>query len=307
MARKGTGMRMWRKGLGVRSVTAVAGVTALLALAGCSAGDPNAEARAATSPPARAKASPRPKGPQWDTSPGSLAALGDSITRGFDACDALADCPEVSWATGTSGDVDSVAARLGTPANRVWNFARTGAQMDDLPAQTDEAIARKPELVTILMGANDACVTTPTAMTSVGTYRQTFASVLAELRQRLPKTQVYVSSVPNLERLWKVGHNNEMTRRIWSLGICQSMLKSPVSFDPQTVNRRTAVLDRVRAYNEALRTECAKHPLCRYDEGATFTFAFTPSHLSKWDYFHPNKSGQGELAELAYDRITGGA
>ncbi|NED89508.1 SGNH/GDSL hydrolase family protein, partial [Streptomyces sp. SID11233] len=44
----------------------------------------------------------------WDRSPSSVAAVGDSITRGFDACSVLADCPAVSWSTGSEKDVDSL-------------------------------------------------------------------------------------------------------------------------------------------------------------------------------------------------------
>ncbi|MQY11348.1 hypothetical protein SRB5_14640 [Streptomyces sp. RB5] len=290
---------------GLRAAAAALAAAALLTAAGCTGdGDSSdARARAGGSPAGEARPSPRPTGPVWDTSPRSIAALGDSITRGFDACGALSDCPEVSWSTGDSSDVNSLAARLKTSPSKTWNLARTGARMQDLSGQLDKAIARRPQLVTILMGANDACRPTTTRMTAVGSYRQLFADALTRLRRELPHTQVYVSSVPDLERLWEVGHNNEMTRQIWSLGICPSMLESPVDFDPRTVDRRARVTDRVRDYNEVLRTECAKHPLCRYDGGASYKFRFSSSHLSKWDYFHPNRSGQGKLAELAYARI----
>ena len=59
-------------------------------------------------------------------SPESVAAVGDSITRGFDACSVLADCPEASWSTGTDSSVRSLAVRLlgaSGAATRSWNHA----------------------------------------------------------------------------------------------------------------------------------------------------------------------------------------
>lgn len=98
--------------------------------------------------------------PRWNTAPASIAAVGDSITRGFDACSVLADCPEVSWATGNDPAVRSLATRLLGDAEapaRSWNYAVTGSRMADLPAQLAGAAAHKPDLVTVMVGSNDAC------------------------------------------------------------------------------------------------------------------------------------------------------
>ncbi|MCZ9339635.1 GDSL-type esterase/lipase family protein, partial [Streptomyces sp. TRM76130] len=113
--------------------------------------------------------SPTPT-PGWDTGPDSVAAVGDSITRGFDACTVLSDCPEVSWATGDSAEVDSLAVRLlgrKRAASRSWNHAVTGARMADLAGQMARAARHRPELVAVLVGANDACRPTVSAMTPV--------------------------------------------------------------------------------------------------------------------------------------------
>lgn len=72
----------------------------------------------------------------------------------------LADCPEVSWATGNDPAVRSLAARLLGDAEvpaRSWNYAVTGSRMADLPAQLAGAAAHKPDLVTVMVGSNDAC------------------------------------------------------------------------------------------------------------------------------------------------------
>ncbi|MGW4163899.1 SGNH/GDSL hydrolase family protein [Streptomyces sp. NPDC004788] len=290
-----------------RFSTAVAAVTAALlgtaALAGCSAGD-----AAATRPAARPRQEPEPKPkPVWNTAPGSVAAVGDSITRAFDACTVLADCPEVSWATGTDAAVNSLALRLLGPqrvAGRSWNLARTGARMAELPAQMARAAARRPELVTVMMGANDVCRDRPELMTPVDDFRASFTTALARLRTGAPKAQVYVSSVPDLKRLWATGRVNPMGRQVWRLGICGSMLKDAEDLGPAAERRRTQVRERVVAYNRVLQEVCAKDTRCRYDGGAVFGFAFGDGQLSPWDWFHPSRDGQARLAELAYRQVT---
>ncbi|AKH82215.1 lipoprotein [Streptomyces sp. CNQ-509] len=257
---------------------------------------PSGGAEEAGAPSREARAAPRP--------PTSVAALGDSITRGFHACEPLTDCPEKSWSTGDSKDVESLARRLlDKPSGHTWNFARSGAQVADLPVQTGEAIARRPDLVTILMGANDACTESAEEMTPVADYRTAVADSLDRLEADLPRTQVYVSSVPSLMRLWEVGRGSVVTRQVWSLGICQSMLADPSDLGTTASGRREEVQDRVVAYNAVLAEECGKHPLCVYDDGAAFRYAFTGDHLSRWDSFHPDEDGQNALAEIAYEKL----
>ncbi|MFW3462503.1 SGNH/GDSL hydrolase family protein [Streptomyces microflavus] len=280
------------------------------ALAGCSNGDSgdgvSRNAPAASSP----SVSPSPStsaASGWNPNPGSVAAVGDSITRGFDACSVLADCPEVSWATGSDSLVRSLAVRLlGTSkaADRSWNHAVSGARMVQLPEQMALAAKERPELVTVMMGANDACRDSVRLMTPVADFRASFEASMRQLRAGAPKAQVYVSSVPDLKRLWSTGRLNETGKKIWELGICQSMLADADDLGPAAVARRDAVQDRVVAYNEVLRDVCAKDRHCRYDGGAVFGFRFTGAQLSQWDWFHPSRDGQARLAEIAYRNIT---
>ncbi|WP_327262329.1 SGNH/GDSL hydrolase family protein [Streptomyces sp. NBC_01232] len=245
--------------------------------------------------------------PRWNTAPGSIAAVGDSITRGFDACSVLADCPEVSWATGNDPAVRSLAARLLGEAEvpaRSWNYAVTGSRMEDLPAQLAGAAAHKPDLVTVMVGSNDACRPTASSMTPVADFRAGFEKALAELRAASPASQVYVSSVPDLQRLWEQGKDLPVVRQVWKLGICQSMLADPLSLATGATARREQVRARVVEYNEVLREVCAKDPLCRYDGGAVFQYPFAAEQLSRWDWFHPGKDGQARLAELAHRQVT---
>ncbi|MFF8943355.1 SGNH/GDSL hydrolase family protein [Streptomyces sp. NPDC014864] len=275
---------------------------AVLAAAGCDAGGGGASGDGTKA----ARPSSRPV-PVWDRSPDSMAAVGDSITRGFDACAVLSDCPESSWATGSDAAVDSLAVRLlgvTGAARRSWNFAVTGARMSDLPRQVTEAVRHRPELLTVMAGANDACRVSTAAMTPVADFRASFQEAMDRLRAALPRTQVYVASVPNLKRLWSEGRTNPLGKQVWRLGICPSMLGDADALDAAAVRRRDRVQARVEAYNEVLRDVCAKDRRCRFDGNAVFDFRFGTEQLSQWDWFHPSRNGQARLAEIAYRTVT---
>ncbi|MEV6746081.1 SGNH/GDSL hydrolase family protein [Streptomyces sp. WC2508] len=286
-----------------RTAAAVLAAVSLLGtavLTGCDSG------REGTTKGAAAQPSARP-GPVWDREPGSVAAVGDSITRGFDACSVLADCPEVSWATGTDSEVRSLAVRLlGTSgaSTRSWNHAETGARIAQLPEQMAAAAKEKPDLVTVMIGANDACRDSARYMTPVADFRSSFEASMRQLRAGAPKAQVYVSSVPDLKRLWSTGRGNALGKQIWKLGICRSMLGDADDMGAPAMARRASVQDRVVAYNKVLREVCAKDLRCRYDGGAVFDFPFTGKQLSQWDWFHPGRDGQARLAEIAYRNVT---
>ncbi|MFF3762749.1 SGNH/GDSL hydrolase family protein [Streptomyces sp. NPDC001922] len=288
-----------RPGGGAARVALAAVVTAALlgGVTGCGIGDEPSE---------RASHGPRPRPtPVWDTSPESIAALGDSVTRGFDACLVLSDCPEVSWSTGTDPKVGSLAGRLlKDPAGDSWNYARTGARMADLPGQVRRAVGHRPELVTVMLGSNDACRDSTDLMTPVPAFRSDFKRSLRALRRALPKTQVFVTSVPDLKRVWAEGRRNPFGKQVWQLGICASMLGQPDAMDRAATQRRSYVQQRVLAYNAVLKEECGKDPLCRYDGGAVFDYLFSGRQLSKWDWFHPSRNGQRVLAEMAYRAVT---
>jgi lysophospholipase L1-like esterase len=292
------------RGLSGTALVALITLLATALVAGCSAaggGPGRTEAGAA----ARPGAARRP-GTVWDARPASLAALGDSITRAFDACGILTDCPDLSWATGSRSSVDSVATRvLDRPAAESWNLAASGARMADLPAQAQKAVRLRPQQVTVLMGANDACARSTALMTPVADYRRNFSAALGTIRRALPKTQVFVASVPDLMRLWDVGRHNVLGRQIWKLGLCPSMLADAQSMSTAAKKRRQTVRARVMAYNDALRQECARYERCRSDGGAVFGYRFTRKEISPWDWFHPSARGQAGLARLVYTAAFG--
>jgi lysophospholipase L1-like esterase len=238
--------------------------------------------------------------------PSSMAALGDSITVGFGSCGTYVACERNSWSTGTADAVDShyrrILAKNPKIKGNAYNFARPGAEADALAGQASKAVETKVEYVTILIGANDACAANLTGMTSVATFRAEVDSALARLKKGLPKTAVLLASVPDLYRLWQLGRRNAQVVQVWDrLDVCPSMFAAPTSTAPADADRRRAVRDRITAYNNQLRQACRTYgKRCRWDNGRVHEAPYSLDLLNETDYFHPNASGQRELAEVTY-------
>ncbi|MFI7133255.1 GDSL-type esterase/lipase family protein [Nonomuraea sp. NPDC050153] len=239
--------------------------------------------------------------------PEIMAALGDSISTGFNACGWYVSCPMRSWSSGDNHEVSSHYLRLsamsGTLQKHNLTFAVPGATSADLLGQVRKAVAAKADYVTILVGAQDACVATEQDMTPVTTYRSRIDAALAELRAGMPQARVFVASIPDLRRLWQVGRTQPLARTFWTAGrVCQSMLANPTSTKRADAGRRERVRARVMAYNRAAAKACAAFGSgCHSDGGAVFSFPFTLDHVSKWDYFHPNMEGQRILAKQTFE------
>lgn len=238
--------------------------------------------------------------------PVSMASVGDSITRAYNTGTfPFTDNPAGSWSTGTSSSVVSHYARIlpGQSAirGRNENVARTGARMNDLGRQLGLLTTSKPEYVTILLGANDACAGSEAAMTSVADFRAQLAGALATFTAASPASRILLLSVPDVYQLWSVLKGSASARTAWSLyGICQSMLANPTSTRAADVDRRTRVRQRVMDYNAAITEVCALHAQCRTDGGAVFATPFTTKDISTRDYFHPSLAGQKKLAAATW-------
>ncbi len=244
---------------------------------------------------------------QASTYPNSMDALGDSITRAFNTCSfPFIDCPENSWATGTNKTVDSYYLRLlalnpGISGHN-YNDAVSGAKMAELNGQAEKAVSRKVELVGILMGANDACTSSISTMTSVANYQSQFEAAMKTLTTGVPGAAIHVGSLPNVYRLWEIFHTNSSAVNTWnSLKICQSLLANPTSLAKEDEERRLQVKTREEQFDSALASVCAKYTQCKYDEGAGFKTVFNTNDVSTRDYFHPSIEGQTLIAKEAWE------
>jgi lysophospholipase L1-like esterase len=237
--------------------------------------------------------------------PASIASIGDSITRAFDVCCWYGDHPAQSWSTGdlpfdgVSSHYERLIGLRPAIAGHDYNDARTGARMRDAQGQAQAAVAQHAQYVTILMGANDACTSSPATMTSVADFRAQFAATMSTLASGLPVgSHVFVASIPNVYRLWQLFRANAAAELVWfGAQICQSMLSLS-----NTEANRQAVLARVEAFNGVLADVCGRYAFCRYDGGAVFGYSFTSGQVSKLDYFHPSLSGQAALATITWQR-----
>jgi lysophospholipase L1-like esterase len=249
-------------------------------------------------------------GPAWQVSaqekpplPSTMASIGDSITRAADVCCWYGDHPANSWSTGGASwdGVNSLYERLRALnpgiAGRNYNDAVSGAKMASGPAQAERAVTQRAQFVTVLLGANDLCTSSPGSMTPVETFRAQLRQTLQVLMSGLRRNaRVFVASIPDVYRLWQIYHTDWAARLVWDAAdICQSLL-GPT----RTEEQRQLVRQRNSAFNAVLAEECALYARCRFDGKAVFNFQFARSHVSSLDYFHPSLAGQAELARVTW-------
>jgi lysophospholipase L1-like esterase len=242
--------------------------------------------------------------PAWAAPPlpSSMAGIGDSITRAYDVCCYYGDHPGQSWSTGYTS-YDGIAShyeriRRVNPAisGRAYNDAVSGAKMSAAPTQAARAVSQGARYVTILLGANDLCTSSPSTMTPTDTFRSQFRQAMATLMAQDPDPYVFVSSIPNIHQLWEVLHTNSLARWVWAnFHICQSMLGAT-----RTAAERQQVVDRERAFNQILAEICGAYARCRWDNKAVYNYQFSASQVSTLDYFHPSLSGQAALARVTW-------
>lgn len=255
-------------------------------------------------------------GPAQATKPPRvMAALGDSITRGFNTAGPgcptgpSLDCPQNSWATGTNPAVDSVRERLDAISSQpltAYNDAVSGAKATNLLGQAETAAAQNPDFVLIEIGANDACAETPTA---TATFREQVRSALQVLVSANKQVYIQLMSIPdinNLRTIFTEPPDPNALGRWEAFHVCQGLLAKPLSTEPVDEERREAFRAQVIAYNEALAEVCAEFKRCIWVDYAVFDSGFTAADVATVattptaDYFHPSVSGQARLAEAAW-------
>lgn len=229
--------------------------------------------------------------------PGSIAAIGDSITRAVAADpSAPAGSPAFSWTTGDRAyshrsRLNAAGASLG--GEDVHNLAVPGARMEDAPAQARAAVDAGAQYITLLMGANDVCLGD---LTSVTEFRGHFLATLNILLSRLPDAHVFVASIPDVDHLRTLFENDPRVTQLWdATGICPRILSSRA-----TDAVRAEALERLRAFNQILGEGCGATTRCTFDDLATFEHRFERADVSPLDHFHPSARGQEVLAAITW-------
>jgi lysophospholipase L1-like esterase len=234
--------------------------------------------------------------------PNSMAATGDSMTQAFNVEPAYAghDNSQFSWSTGTDPTVRSQYQRIVAANPKIsgnaYNNAVTGAKMIDLDNQLKSAASQNVDYVTVLIGGNDLCTPTISAMTPVATFRAQFQQAMKQFVTTNPRARIFVSSIPNVYQMWSVLHDNPTAAATWQYyGICQSMLNPN-----NTGADRARVSLQEQAYNKVLADVCATYERCRWDGYAAYNFKMPASDFGTADYFHPSLKGQNDLASVSW-------
>lgn len=235
--------------------------------------------------------------------PDSMAALGDSITAAsnLDLEHIAVENLAYSWATGDA--IDSHYGRLQQRnpeiEDEAHNLAVPGARVRHLPEQADRAVDADVDLVTILIGANDACTPSPTSMTPVEEFAEHLEDALLRIEEGLPEAQIHLLSIPDVTRLWEILGSDQRARLIWEqFGICGSVLTAE-----RTDEEREGVRQRVEEFNEVIGEVCARVERCTDDDGAVFEHLYDTEHVSPADFFHPSIEGQRVLADISWDAL----
>lgn len=238
--------------------------------------------------------------------PDSMATLGDSISRAFDADpNTFGEQLENVWSTGTNPSVNTIYSRIlavhpAISGNR-FNDAVSGARMTGLNGQAGNAVTQGADMVLIEMGGNDVCASSEATMTSVADYQTQFTAAMQTLTTGLPDARIGVLSVPDVYNLWAILHDNTSAQGIWgTYSICQAMLANPTSMAQADVDRRANVRQRNMDFNTVLHDVCAQYVHCRFDNYVGFNTPFTTADVSTLDYFHPSLTGQTNIAALAW-------
>jgi lysophospholipase L1-like esterase len=236
--------------------------------------------------------------------PTKVSSMGDSITRAFQTGGfPFTDAPENSWSTGTKASVKSVFSRIKehNSSASATNRAVSGAKVGGLNEQASKVVSDKAEFVTILIGANDACASTPTSQSS---FQSNFQTTINTLHSGLPNARIYVASIPNIFHLWEIFHTNKTATSSWErTKECPGVMTEPTSEGTAAKNRRAATLAAEEGYNATMKSICAATAKCQYDEGALFNASFVPSEVSTNDFFHPSIAGQTKLAAIAWEHL----
>jgi len=213
-----------------------------------------------------------------------MLVLGDSISLGVNACGEQGRCGRAAWATGDDAAVASLATRIGVAnghAPEVDAMAGEGAKIIDLVDNVPDIVADAPDLITVLIGSNDACAPSIDDMTSVDEFAASAEQLLVPLSAQLPDSMILAMSIPDLEQLWRIGHDDAAAVRAWgSSPACRSLLADPQSTATADAERRAEVGERVRGFNRVLGDACTALPNCIPDGGAVAGYEFSVDEIS---------------------------
>ena len=234
-----------------------------------------------------------------DGPPTSIAALGDSITtaacaNGISCSDAQAD----SWSTGTNPTVQSHLLRLRAlwknhrPVRALNLASDADVTMANLAGQARQAVNFRANYVTIEIGENDLCGSTPTTTFRAELKRGLTVLASGDGRAHQPVTKIVLLSIENIVAHWRVLQDNPVARKNFKTGYsldCALGDQVPKAWLAQT-ETRNRILNTIEAQ------VCSTVPYCLYDGGTYYHLPLRASYFSPADYQHLSLTGQRALA-----------
>lgn len=226
-----------------------------------------------------------------------VGALGDSITAAHNA--SVADTnADASWSTGSAA-VGSHRVRLKQALPHVEidaiNLAVSGARSAALPQQAEVLAAKKPDYVTILIGANDLAdwLLLGESGAAVETFRRNVQQAVQTLIAANPRVLIVLSGIPDQSRVLS------LALRSTGNPAARLMAQLPPGFHAKVESvwrdrwgRANAALQSIaEAYTANVRF-VTKVPLLRFE----------PEHLSPIDFYHPSVEGQKLLAAVTWEQ-----
>jgi len=112
----------------------------------------------------------------------TYVAMGDSFTAGRESIEAE------RWADRLAGSLRTV-----NPELAYSNLAVDGATSADVLGQLETALPLRPDLVTVICGANDVLLT---SRPDVEGYERRFSEILSRLREADPQTAILTATAP---------------------------------------------------------------------------------------------------------------
>jgi lysophospholipase L1-like esterase len=289
--------------------------------------------------------------PTAETVPVNQFNVGDSIGEG-EAADGTIGAAnhDTVWSTGYDGGdiVNSMnerfegldaAAYTENNASRdgAFNQAVSGAVMADFADQANAVATQAANvppgtvgLVSILLGNNDVCAPSLSAMTDTALFESQYRAGLDVLASSpIPElVNLHISGIPDIYWLWNAKRGNFWCRVFaWPFVPCQNLLENGADDcasdasreDPDTVypgdgencQRRKAFHSRIKyEYNPILSDVLAEYQsndmLLNAEYIDIFDVRFGSNHVNGGDCFHPSTAGHALMAEKQWCRSRWG-
>jgi cysteine-rich repeat protein len=219
-----------------------------------------------------------------------------------------------------------------------FNQAVSGSVMGDFAAQATQVVnaaALTPSgnagMVTVLLGNNDVCEDSLSAMTDPALFEAQYRQGLDILASSdlTKNAEIHVSGIPAIYWLWVAKKDSSGCRLIWWFGsVCQALLQNPTDDcesemsrdDPDNIYpndgpnclRRKEFHRRIKEiYNPILRDVLQEYindgrlPNAYYVD--IFDIKFDADHVNNGDCFHPSTQGHEFLADEQWCRTIWGS